>query len=263
MISSDDPKYNVPGLDRALSIIELLNRQPEGLSVNEISNQLKYPINSVYRIMMTLERRNFVRKQSRGSVFVLSEKFLTLSTPVAGEPAFIETALPFMRDLRDDTQETVLAGVLVGNEGVVLEQCEGLHPFSFRISTGLRFSLHTAAPGKVFLAHLEPKKRSKMINSLNLKRLTANTIVTKEGLEKEVSLAVQNGFAVDYEEEFKGQVCVGAPVLGKNASLVGSVWLVAPTSRLPKKNLSETAQKVMTATDSISQALGNQFRKVA
>lgn len=263
MISSDDPKYNVPGLDRALSIIELLNRQPEGLSVNEISNQLKYPINSVYRIMMTLERRNFVRKQSRGSVFVLSEKFLTLSTPVAGEPAFIETALPFMRDLRDDTQETVLAGVLVGNEGVVLEQCEGLHPFSFRISTGLRFSLHTAAPGKVFLAHLEPKKRSKIINSLNLKRLTANTIVTKEGLEKEVSLAVQNGFAVDYEEEFKGQVCVGAPVLGKNASLVGSVWLVAPTSRLPKKNLLETAQKVMTATDKISQALGNQFRKVA
>ena len=263
MISSDDPKYNVPGLDRALSIIELLNRQPEGLSVNEISNQLKYPINSVYRIMMTLERRNFVRKQSRGSVFVLSEKFLTLSTPVAGEPAFIETALPFMRDLRDDTQETVLAGVLVGNEGVVLEQCEGLHPFSFRISTGLRFSLHTAAPGKVFLAHLEPKKRSKIINSLNLKRLTANTIVTKEGLEKEVSLAVQNGFAVDYEEEFKGQVCVGAPVLGKNASLVGSVWLVAPTSRLPKKNLSETAQKVMTATDKISQGFGNQFRKVA
>ena len=89
---------------------------------------------------------SFVRKQSGGSVFVLSEKFLTLSTPVAGEPAFIETALPFMRDPRDDTQETVLAGVLVGNEGVVLEQCEGLHPFSFRISTGLRFSLHTAAP---------------------------------------------------------------------------------------------------------------------
>ena len=71
---------------------------------------------------------------------------------------------------------------------------------------------------------------------MNLKRLTANTIITKEGLEKEVSLAVQNGFAVDYEEEFKGQVCVGAPAFGKNASLVGSVWLVAPTrAGCPKK----------------------------
>ena len=263
MSSNLDPKYNVPGLDRALSIIELLNGNPAGLSVNEISHSLNYPLNSVYRIMMTLERRHYVRKQSRGSVFVLSDKFLTLATPVAGEPAFVETALPFMRELRDTTQKTVLAGVLVGNEGVVLEQCEGLHPFSFRISTGLRFSLHTAAPGKLFLAHLETKKRSKLINSLKLKKLTPNTIITKEELEQEVLLAAQKGFAVDYEEEFKGQVCVGAPVLGKNAGLVGSIWLVAPTSRLPNKNITETAQKVMAAADKISQSLGNQFRKVA
>ena len=39
--------------------------------------------------------------------------------------------------------------------------------------------------------------------------------------------------------------------------------VVAPTSRLPKKNIQETAQKVMAAADKISQALGNQFRKVA
>ena len=96
--------------------------------------------------MMTLERRKYVRKQSGESFFVLSDKFLTLATPVAGEPAFIETAMPHMRDLRDDTMESVFAGVLVGNEGVVLEQCEGLHPFSFRISPGLRFSLHTPRP---------------------------------------------------------------------------------------------------------------------
>ena len=120
MTSNLDPKYNVPGLDRALSIIELLNGNPAGLSVNEISHSLKYPLNSVYRIMMTLERRHYVRKQSGGSVFVLSDKFLTLAIPVAGEPAFVETAMPFMRELRDTTQETVLAGVLVGNEGVVL-----------------------------------------------------------------------------------------------------------------------------------------------
>ena len=263
MTSKIDPKYNVPGLDRALSIIELLNDNPAGLSVNEISHSLNYPLNSVYRIMMTLERRHYVRKQFGGSVFVLSDKFLTLATPVAGEPAFVETAMPFMRELRDATQETVLAGVLVGNEGVVLEQCEGSHPFSFRISTGLRFSLHTAAPGKIFLAHLEPKKRSKIINSLKLKKLTANTIITKQELEKEVLVAAQNGFAIDYEEEFIGQVCVGAPVLGKNAKLVGSVWLVAPTSRLPKKDISEIAQKVMVAADKVSKALGNQFRKVA
>ena len=151
-MDSEDKKYNVPGLDRALSIIELLNANPLGLSVNLIANRLNYPLNSVYRIMTTLERRKYVSKQSGESVFVLSEKLLKLATPVAGEPAFIEMALPKMRSLRDSSQETVLAGVLVGEEGVVLEQVEGLHSFSFRVNPGLRFPLHTAAPGKIFLS---------------------------------------------------------------------------------------------------------------
>ena len=110
MSSKIESKYNVPGLDRALSIIELLNKNPAGLSVNEIAHSLKYPLNSIYRIMMTLERRKYVRKQSGESVFVLSDKFLTLATPVAGEPAFIETAMPFMRDLRDELWSLFLPG---------------------------------------------------------------------------------------------------------------------------------------------------------
>ena len=52
-------------------------------------------------------------------------------------------------------------------------------------------------------------------------------------------------------------------MLGKNAKLIGSVWVVAPTSRLPKDEISEIAKKIMRTTDKISQNLGNQFRKVA
>ena len=42
-MSSAEQKYNVPGLDRALTIIELLNEKPSGLSVNEISAELNFP----------------------------------------------------------------------------------------------------------------------------------------------------------------------------------------------------------------------------
>ena len=162
-----------------------------------------------------------MRKQSRGSVFVLSDKFLTLATPVAGEPAFVETALPFMRELRDTTQETVLAGVLVGNEGVVLEQCEGLHPFSFRISTGLRFSLHTAAPGKLFLAHLETKKRSKLINSLKLKKLTPIQLSPKKIWNKRYYLPLRMGLRLIMRRNSRGKSVWVLPCLEKMPG-----WLV-------------------------------------
>lgn len=84
MTEVTDQKYNVPGLDRALSIIELLNEKTTGLSVNEVAAILRLPINSVYRIMTTLERRKYVKKSKDGPGFILSEKLLQLATPVTG-----------------------------------------------------------------------------------------------------------------------------------------------------------------------------------
>ena len=159
---SAEQKYNVPGLDRALTIIELLNEKPSGLSVNEISAELNFPVNSVYRIMSTLERRNYVVKQTRETSYVLSEKLLGLATPVVGDASFIGNAIPHMRALRDLTKESMLAGVMLENEGVVLEQVEGLHNFSFKVNPGLRFPLHTAAPGKAFLAQLGKENARKL-----------------------------------------------------------------------------------------------------
>ena len=146
MSLSTDQKYNVPGLDRALSIIELLNEKTKGLSVNEVAAILGLPINSVYRIMTTLERRKYVKKSKDGPGFILSEKLLQLATPVTGDPSFIESVIPYLYKLRDETRESMLAGTIVEEEGIVLEQIDGLHNFSFKVKPGLRFPLHTSAP---------------------------------------------------------------------------------------------------------------------
>jgi DNA-binding IclR family transcriptional regulator len=263
MISSTEQKYNVPGLDRALTIIELLNEKPAGLSVNEISTELKFPVNSVYRIMSTLERRNYVVKRTGESGYVLSDKMLGLATPVVGDASFIENAIPHMRATRDITKESMLAGVLLENEGVVLEQVEGLHNFSFKVNPGLRFPLHTAAPGKAFLAHLGASEREKIVNGLDLKKFTANTIINPQAFLEEIEQVAKLGYAVDREEEMEGQVCVGSAVLNRNAELAGAIWLVAPTSRLPEKEIPRIGNLVKEAANEISSSLGCVFLQVA
>lgn len=263
MISSPEQKYNVPGLDRALSIIELLNERPAGLSVNEISAELKFPVNSVYRIMSTLERRSYVVKRNGESGYVLSEKLLGLATPVVGDASFIENAIPHMRSIRDITKESMLAGVLLEKEGVVLEQVEGLHNFSFKVSPGLRFPLHTAAPGKAFLAHIPVSKRERLVNKLKLTRFTANTITSPKAFMAEIEQVAKTGYAVDREEEMEGQVCVGSAVLNRNAELAGAIWLVAPASRLPEKEIPRVGNLIKDAADKISHSLGCVFLQVA
>ena len=251
-----DQKYNVPGLDRALSIIELLNERTMGLSVNEVAAILKLPVNSVYRIMTTLERRKYVKKSKDGPGFILSEKLLQLATPVTGDPSFIESVIPYLYKLRDDTQESMLAGTFVNEEGIVLEQIDGLHNFSFKVKPGLRFPLHTSAPGKAFLASLPDTESKQIIARLKLTRFTLKTITTQAKLHKELTEVRQLGYAVDREEEMEGQICIGAVIKNKKNNIAGAIWLVAPSNRMDKQKIHHTGRLIKQSVDEISTNLG-------
>jgi len=256
MSLSTDQKYNVPGLDRALSIIELLNERTMGLSVNEVAAILKLPVNSVYRIMTTLERRKYVKKSKDGPGFILSEKLLQLATPVTGDPSFIESVIPYLYKLRDDTQESMLAGTFVNEEGIVLEQIDGLHNFSFKVKPGLRFPLHTSAPGKAFLASLPDTESKQIIARLKLTRFTPKTITTQAKLHKELTEVRQLGYAVDREEEMEGQICIGAVIKNKKNNIAGAIWLVAPSNRMDKQKIHHTGRLIKQSVDEISTNLG-------
>ena len=251
-----EDKYRVPGLERGLRVIEYLNEHPDGMTMGELSSRLGIPTNSIYRILATLERGNYVQKRENSSHYYLGSKLLSMSAPVTGVPSFVESSLPHMRTLRDDIKESVLCGTLLGEEGVVLEQVEGLHSFSFRICPGLRFPLHTAAPGKLFLAHMAEAERELLIARLNLKKFTKHTLTSKSALLKEVHQARIDGFAFDREEEMIGQVCVASGVFNRSGRLIGAIWMVAPTNRVLPPDLSNFGTKVRQCAERISLSFG-------
>lgn len=256
MSIESEKKYNVPGLDRALTIIELLNERPEGLSVNEVAAYLKLPVNSVYRIMTTLERRRYIQKSKGDARYRLSEKLLQLTTPITGEPSFLETVMPYLYSLRDETKESLLAGVIAGEKGIVLEQIDGLHNFSFKVKPGLRFPLHTSAPGKAYLANLPEKESAQIISGLELSRFTTNTITSATQLQQELKGVRKLGYGVDREEEMDGQICIGAVVRNRKNSIAGAIWLVAPSNRMNEQKIKRTGEMIKQAADQISTNLG-------
>ena len=152
---------------------------------------------------------------------------------------------------------------MLENEGVVIEQVEGLHNFSFKVNPGLRFPLHTAAPGKAFLAQLSLVRREEIVKELDLRKFTDNTITSRQALLDEIDIVSKLGYAVDREEEMEGQVCVGAAVLNRSAELAGAIWLVAPTSRLPEKEIPRVGELIKDVAEKISSTLGYVFLQVA
>lgn len=242
-------------MDRALEILEHLGRASGGLTLSELSQELGLPKNAVFRITRSLQARGYLERDERTRSFRLTPKLLSVALPRRADRSLVGAALEPMRSLRDQLRETVQLGLGIGEEGVIIEKFEGLHPLRIAVDVGLRFKLHNNAPGKALLAFRPPAAREALIKSLELTAHTSRTITSRRELSKECARIVANGYATDFGEADDGIHCVAAPVFGSHEQLVAVVWISAPSRRLPRESFAEVGRQVILTADNISKGL--------
>ena len=247
---------SVPALERGLDVLELLNEVPEGLGISELATRLSLNKNSVFRITHTLTDRNYLERDPLTKRFRLSTKFLTLGLPQVGDMSLVEEALPLMRELRDETRETVQLGIRVGDEGVIIEQVSGLHPLRISVDVGLRFPLHNNAPGKTLLTFQNLEEVVSTIDRIPLTTDTPRTITDPDFLLSECERIRSRRYATDYAEANEGIHCVAAPVLDRDENMIAVVWVSAPSKRMPKSIFASVGKQVMQCADDIVGRLG-------
>ena len=253
--SSKDSSGSVPALDRTLDILELLSSADKGLSLSALSQQLDLPKNAVFRITQTLMARGYLDRDVKTKEFELTSKLMRIASFRSNRLSLPELALQEMKALRDQTRETVQLGTLSGNEGVIIEQVEGLEALRIVVDIGLRFLLHCNAPGKMLLAHMPIPERMKRIEEMDLEALTSRTITDESKLHLECERILDLGYSVDFAEGNEGIHCIAGPIFNPDQTLAGTLWITGPAKRLPKSDFAELGQKVRSAGERISKVL--------
>ena len=249
-------RYHVPNLTRALKVFEVLAENPAGLTTAQITSILKIPRNSIYRITSTLVEHGFLIRDDETLVFQLSKKLLTLGYSALGDVTLIEKSIPVMRQLRDRFKETVPLGILNGNEGLVIEEVQGLHSFRFVLEPGRRFHLHSAAPGKAIVAFLPEIEQGQIIDSIKFYKANERTITDKESYLKVLSQTCRQGYAIDRAEEIEGMHCIAAPIFNRHGYPIAAIWLTGPSYRIREKDFKKIGPVVCKAALRISHSLG-------
>src|SRR5947199_943916 len=72
-------EYSVPSIERALSILECLGYSKRGFSISEIARRLKIPKSSAHLILITLERRGFLQKNTQTGRYHFGLHLVSLS----------------------------------------------------------------------------------------------------------------------------------------------------------------------------------------
>jgi DNA-binding IclR family transcriptional regulator len=229
--------YIIPSLDRALEIIGFLAQQPKGCGITTIADKMDYPKNSVFRILKTLAAKGYIIETDR--LYQLSAKFLSIGYCAVGEVHMVEKSIDVMRELRDEVNETVLLGTLVGHRGVILEQVLSTQPLKVMVDPGHNFALHTAAPAKAILAYMNQEDQRKIIDSITYTRYNENTIITKRHFVKNLNEVRAKGYATDLAEEILNLHCVACPIFNHKLEPIASIWITGPSDRLQPDRFDE------------------------
>ena len=260
MISSEKhithERYHVPNLKRGLEVFELLAKNPDGMTLPEISKTAGYSKSSIFRILCTLEDCGYVAKNKDERTFRMSRKLAALGYAAFGESNIVEKSMDVLRRMRDKIGETSMLGTMLDDGCVMIEQAPGTFPFKFLGEIGMRIAFHTSAPGKAMLAFLSQDEIERKVKKMKFQKFNENTIVDKKKFIAELDSVKKCGYAFDKGEEIEGVNCVGAPILDAHGYPVAAIWITGPRERVKVSQLDEIGKIVKSYADEISGRLG-------
>lgn len=251
-------KYSIPALDRAIDIIELMASSPGPLSFSDIHAALHIPRASLVRILHTLRDRGFIDKVEDSGYYRLGMKLLYLGHRLKEKIRLRSVAWPSMQRLSEMFQETVELSTLDKDQLILIEQIEGSRGMRFFSRVGGAYPyFHAVAPGKIYLAHMDPQKRKKVLKKMGMPAITEHTITNLDKLEGEVERVLANGYAVERQELRKGVVRIASPIYDHEHKLTGCLGVAIPIFNFEDRTIDQMGKEIKNIAGIVSKELGD------
>ena len=256
---TDRPKrsYNITALQRGLRLLQLFSQSPRGLTAKQVADLSRLPVSTVHRFLVNLETAGFLICNG-DNVYHLGIACFAIGQSALGQLDIRRLSLPYLRELNQQTRETIHLTVRHGLSAVYVEKLDSSEPLRIHSRIGAAVPLYCTAVGKVMLAYMPPEEQQKVRRQLDLKRLTPNTVGNLQELDAELYRVRKNGYACDLEEHELHIRCVAAPIWDHAGSVHASLSITAPMVRMPVSRLRQLAPLIQAAGLQISRELGYQ-----
>ena len=249
--------YDITALQRGLRILHLFSESPRGLTAKQVAALSRLPVSTVHRFLANLVAAGFLNRDAEGT-HCLGIACFSIGQAAAGQLDIRRLSLPYLRELNQQTRETIHLTVRHGLSAVYVEKLDSPEPLRIYSRIGASVPLYCTAVGKVLLAYMPAEEQDRVLPQLDLKRLTANSVGNLQELKTELYRVRKNGFASDLEEHELHIRCVAAPIWDHTGSVHSSLSITAPAFRMPVTRLRQLAPMIQAAGRKISAELGYQ-----
>ena len=252
----NDQKSLIQSLDRGLQLLDIISQANEPMGLPELAEMLKVDRSTVFRLLGTLQQRNFVVQDPITKRYSLGLKAIELSRRALDGINFRAIAKPYLKRLAKETGESTNLFILADDHAICIDFVASSSPLAVANDTGIIYIMHATAGGKVLLAFLPEAICQRIIKSNPLKAFTPRTITDANVLQMHLAQIREQGFALDDEERYVGVRCIAAPICDHTRKVIAGISMSGPASRVTLDHIPELAQSVKHAANDISIELG-------
>ena len=244
-------------LEKALKLLLSFMPYNQEAGTLDLSNQLGFHKSTVSRLLRVLESYGFLQQNLQTKKFILGPSISELgwARNESMNSHLLRVAIPYVDQLRNRLEETVVLEVASGRSSIIGYMAEGPGPIRIKGTIGGRHWYHAAAGAKAILAFSSPEFRDDILRK-ELIRCTPHTMTDRDTLEKEMEKIRRQGFSFDNEERNPGIRAFGCAVFNHEGKPVAGLVVAGPLSRITWDRRSTIVPLLKEAATKISVQLG-------
>jgi IclR family acetate operon transcriptional repressor len=242
---------------RVLRLLETLAKEPEGLPLAGIADEVGMPRSACHRLLADLSRHGYVRQLRAQGDYALTTKLPALGLSFLGN-AGVDMAQPVIDRLAEVSGELVRLALVDGDRLTFVAKAQGARAgLRYDPDMGIDVRLSCSAGGQAWLMTLSEERATQLVAQQGFgssKEYGPKAPATFKALMKVLEEHRRRGFALMTEMYAPGMSALAAPVARRGGDTVGVITIAGPLQRLTPARMLELGPALVAAAAELAMA---------
>lgn len=235
-------------LDRALDVLECLERARGPLRLSDIARESGLHLATTQRTVNQLVRRGYIQQDGLG--YSLGPVILSLAHAFVVNDRLSTVASPILTELSASTGLTSSLFVRSGQERILVARVDGVDPLRYQFPIGRRVPLDLGG-GKVLLADSGEDELDNYLAGLADVRLADGRLQRPADLRAELEAVRLSGYHLAVSERELGALSLTRQVPGHDGRARAAINLVTTTEKTTREELLALLPEISRAAGAI------------
>lgn len=231
-------------------MLELLAAHKRPLTLSQISAHLDRSVSELFRMVQVLENRGYVAPALRGDGLELTNKLFSLGMSRGPSQNLLASALPIMQGLSEATHQSCHIAIASDDQIVVIARVEAPGNLGFSVRVGHQAPVVRSTSGVTLFSFQPPKIKEGWRAQL---KAEAEAEIW-QSFDELCQFAQKNGYVQRKSDFTDGITDISCPIFSDG--MVIAAMTIPYIRSMDSLSLEETTQRLQTAVQSVSKALG-------